>query len=707
MIAWDTETGLIQPGNLTPPLVCLQLAGDGAEPPAEVLKGAIFRRVDDGWMSVHDYDGAEGALAWALASGEAIATHNGPYDVAVVLNEYPGLADALLDRLEEDGWHDTMVNELLFSVASVGEIQNLKGHYTLGGLVERYLDERVIGKDGEDIWRLRYMELALVPLCDWPTEAVDYAILDPDYTLRVAKAQDVQVDLGPQVRAAVALHLCATVGPRVNPERAAAFEATAKAEVEKAAEIGREAGILRTEIKKDLERLRADITEAYGGEPPRNTKGLIKTSAKALRESTGVGETADALRAWVKLGLDKKPEGVALGLTRGWLLEKEVATASVLKELCLKAYEARGEHPGYTETLQVSTDKDTLLASKDTQLVGYANGSVYRTALSRYAPQLWLGTEHDMTSRPRPLKATGRCAWGDPNMHNPPRKGGFREAFEPRPGYVYGMCDWRAAELRSWAQICIWLFGRSEMAEAFREGMDPHTMLASTLRGCSYEEAVALRKAGDLPERKMAKAGNFGFLGGMGSETFITYCEPLGLTLTPERSAEIREAFFETWPMARRYFAWVNDEVLRGRRGLGEQFISGRLRARLGYCDACNTFFQGLTADYAKAALWNVWREALTGREWEHRDRPSPLKGVRPWLLLHDEIIVEGPEETASAWGDRLRDVMVEVASIYTPDVPQACDVALSRVWSKSAEEVRDVSGRLVLWEPPREALEE
>ena len=286
-------------------------------------------------------------------------------------------------------------------------------------------------------------------------------------------------------------------------------------------------------------------------------------------------------------------------------------------------------------------------------------------------------------------------------MHNPPREGGFRECFEPREGMVYGMCDWASAELRSWAQICIWLFGRSEMAEAFREGKDPHTMLAATLAGVEYDKAVARREGPrGLPERKPAKAGNFGFLGGMGAGTFVDYCAPYGLDLTLEASEDIKEAFLTTWPMARRYFKWIDSHVLRNRRGVGEQFVSLRQRANLGYCNACNTFFQGLTADYAKAALWCAWRESLTGKHWERRDEDSPLKGVRIWLMLHDELIVEGPEETSALWGDRLRDLMVEVASIYTPDVPQVADVALSRVWSKKAKEVRDPSGRLMVWTP-------
>jgi DNA polymerase I-like protein with 3'-5' exonuclease and polymerase domains len=265
------------------------------------------------------------------------------------------------------------------------------------------------------------------------------------------------------------------------------------------------------------------------------------------------------------------------------------------------------------------------------------------------------------------------------------------------------MCDWSAAELRSWSQVCIWLFGFSKMAEAFKEGKDPHTMLAATLRRVSYEEALELKKAGDLPERKVAKAGNFGFLGGMGASTFVDYCIASGVSITLQEAQDIRSAFAATWPESERYFKWITNTVLAERNGIATQFVSQRQRGGLGFCEACNTFFQGLTADYAKTALWAAWKESLLGVRWFNKDIKSPMKGVRIWLLLHDELIVEGPEDTSAEWGDRLRNLMVEVASMYTPDVPQIAEVALSRIWSKKAEEIRDSKGNLLPWSPKEE----
>jgi hypothetical protein len=118
--------------------------------------------------------------------------------------------------------------------------------------------------------------------------------------------------------------------------------------------------------------------------------------------------------------------------------------------------------------------------------------------------------------------------------------------------------------------------------------------------------------------------------------------------------------------------------------------LTGRVRAGCTYTQSRNTPFQGLAADGAKLALFELIR--------------------RGWIVtafIHDEILVEVPlgSDYASA-GDELVNVMVGAMARVCPGVPIECGrpVPMTR-WSKDAEAVYDADGRLVPWSPPDERI--
>jgi len=67
-------------------------------------------------------------------------------------------------------------------------------------------------------------------------------------------------------------------------------------------------------------------------------------------------------------------------------------------------------------------------------------------------------------------------------------------------------------------------------------------------------------------------------------------------------------------------------------------------------------------------------------------------------MFVHDELIVECPEETAPEAADEVSRLMIEAMEEYTPDVPIEAEPALMRRWSKNAESIRDANGRLEVW---------
>jgi len=275
---------------------------------------------------------------------------------------------------------------------------------------------------------------------------------------------------------------------------------------------------------------------------------------------------------------------------------------------------------------------------------------------------------------------------GRPNMQNQPRKPGVRECFIAREGYVWLDVDYKTAELCSLAQVCIDWFGYSDMGDAIRAGRDLHLDFAAKMARISYDEAKQRLDAGDKMMktlRQQAKAANFGYPGGMGAKTFVENDrkQPKPVGFTEDQARDLKYAWMDAYSEMDAYFK-TNGKIVQeyGDYATYEQLYSGRLRGGVGYCDGCNTMFQGLTADGAKEALWLVTVDCYTNEK-------SPLWGSFPIIFVHDEIIVETPEEALRKGAmERLCDLMVQGMQKYTPDVPVGVDPAVIRRWRKDAQ---------------------
>jgi len=183
---------------------------------------------------------------------------------------------------------------------------------------------------------------------------------------------------------------------------------------------------------------------------------------------------------------------------------------------------------------------------------------------------------------------------------------------------------------------------------------------------------------------------NFGFPGGLSAETFVVYSAGMGHPISLEAAQRLRDTWFERWPEMADYFNVIG-EASKWDRFCLTQPVSLRQRAGCSFTSGSNSFFQGLVADGAKAAVWALSKAAYTGT--------APLKGVRPWVFLHDEIITEGPLDTLTEWADAKTALMIEAMERYIPDIPITAAPAAMTRWRKGAKEVR-IDGRLVPWEP-------
>jgi DNA polymerase I-like protein with 3'-5' exonuclease and polymerase domains len=225
----------------------------------------------------------------------------------------------------------------------------------------------------------------------------------------------------------------------------------------------------------------------------------------------------------------------------------------------------------------------------------------------------------------------------------------------------------------------------------------------------TYEEWNAIRKDSThelysliKDRRQRAKAINFGCPGGLGVAALVEYAKGYGVELTFNQADDLRKTWFEMWPEMKDYFNMISEASNMSVDGTFHitQLYSGRVRGGCTYTSGANSYFQGLAADGAKAAMWALYKACYLGELPEYLEgQPCHLLGVRMWAFIHDEFLFEGDEDTAHLWAPQASAIMVGEMRKYTPDVAQAAPPALMRRWLKKAEPVYNDSGDLVPWE--------
>lgn len=682
LLSFDTETHLIQPGLLAPPIVCGSFAGGKYKSrPTIVTKPyavAVLQATLDSTVR------------------ETICGANIAYDFACVLAERPDLFPLIWKAYEEGRVHDVQIAASLNAIAEGrmrdGDLFRRNGEKIQSG---RYsLDECVkewLGRDNAKEnarWRLSYALLEHLPIEQWPEDARKYPIDDAVNTLEVAEAQLRPVttswstsgaknlgDLATQCHAAFCIHLGAVWGLRTDPERVATF---------------------KTDVTKHVDELRKFARES----------GLLKTKTKRPK--------ADGTFDWSK-------------------------DMAAIRKRVMEAYD--GNPPTTAGTGAVSTSREALEDSGDPVLERFAEVGKWEK-FNTYIPTLEEAAKKPLNVKPNVLLSTGRVSY-EGLIQLMPRKGGVRECFVSRPGTLWSSVDYAAIEMSTLAQVCLWTVGASDLADAINAGQDPHCIIGADLLGCGYESLVKRYKAKEdaaVNIRQAGKAGNFGFPGMMAEAKFViaqkkagySVCEwffndgrcgenrifeyrdqPLEMPLCKrcvEQAREIRATYLKRWREVQKYWNWVMSR-LRTDDAI-TQFVSLRVRGSPHGPAAANTLFQGLAADGAKRAVIQMTKEMYLGGDglsalaYQEPDEAiaseamSPLFGSRLVLFAHDETIIEIPEERAHDAAMRQAEVMVEQMKTCVPDVKVKAEPALMRRWYKGAEAVYDANGRLVPWEP-------
>lgn len=245
---------------------------------------------------------------------------------------------------------------------------------------------------------------------------------------------------------------------------------------------------------------------------------------------------------------------------------------------------------------------------------------------------------------------TGRISSLEPNLQNIPvrtdegRK--LRKFFIAKDGFVLCDADYSQIELRVLASMA----DDKAMIEAFNSGEDIHTATAA--------EVFNIPKSMVLPiMRSRAKAVNFGIVYGIGA---FSLSKDIGVTRA-EADRYIKN-YLETYKGVAAYMEnAIKDAKENGyvttafgrRRYLPELSASNRNIKAFGERVARNAPIQGTAADIIKIAMIKV-SERLK----------KEIPEAKLILQVHDELIVEAPEEKAKEVCKILETEMEKAASL-------------------------------------------
>ena len=309
-----------------------------------------------------------------------------------------------------------------------------------------------------------------------------------------------------------------------------------------------------------------------------------------------------------------------------------------------------------------STNADVLEKLKDHPLVAdVLTYRQYAKLKSTYADGLLKVIDPDgriRTSFQMTVTATGRLSSTEPNLQNIPTRtelgSKMREMFVAAPGHVLVDADYSQIELRLLAHIS----GDTAMQQAFLSGADFHTVTAARVFHVPQDQVTHQM-------RSRAKAVNFGIVYGISA---FSLSQDIGVTV--QEAKEYMDRYFATYTGVKQYMTDVVDKareqgyvetLWHRRRALPELKSSNFNMRSFGERVALNMPIQGTAADIIKLAMVRV--HSRLARE-----------GLAAQLIMqvHDELIVECPEEETPRVEALLQQEMQGVAELSVPLLAEA-----------------------------------
>lgn len=254
-----------------------------------------------------------------------------------------------------------------------------------------------------------------------------------------------------------------------------------------------------------------------------------------------------------------------------------------------------------------------------------------------------------------PDTSSGRLSSRDPNLQNIPIRSEqgkrLRKAFVAEKGKVLLAADYSQLELR----VAAHLSGDHIMKEAFQAGRDFHTETAERMG----------------VDRRMAKIINFSILYGKGAFGFA-----VDMNITVPEAKKYIEQYFATFPELRKYLDKVLEDTRKNgyaetmfghRRSFPDITSSNFQRRSAAEREALNMPIQGTGADILKMAMIEL-------------ENNLEKTGAQMILTVHDELVLEVPEDEVPEVSVILHDTMKNVVTL---DVPLEVTVKLGCNWAE------------------------
>ncbi len=271
------------------------------------------------------------------------------------------------------------------------------------------------------------------------------------------------------------------------------------------------------------------------------------------------------------------------------------------------------------------------------------------------------------TSYNQTVAATGRLSSSNPNLQNIPIRTlegkRIRQAFIADPGCVLISADYSQIELRVLAHLC----EDETLLAAFASEEDIHTRTASDVFGV-FPQMVS-------PEmRRQAKVINFGILYGMSA---FGLAKELGV---PQKTAQVYiDGYFARYRKVRDYLDGILEgakrdgyvcTLLNRRRYLPE--LKSQIPSVRQFAErmAINAPIQGTAADLIKVAMVNI--DYLLAKK---------KLAARLIMQVHDELVVEAPEEEKAEVMALVKKEMEEVIKLK---VPLKVEIASGENWDEA-----------------------
>src|SRR3954463_948693 len=267
------------------------------------------------------------------------------------------------------------------------------------------------------------------------------------------------------------------------------------------------------------------------------------------------------------------------------------------------------------------------------------------------------------------VAATGRLSTTNPNLQAIPIRTELgreiRSAFVAEPGHKLISADYSQVELRILAHVS----GEPRLREAFEAGEDIHAATATEVLGV---EPAKLTKG----QRSIAKMINFGIVYGISAFGLSE-----NLEISRDEAQRYIDAYLARFPHVQDFIARTIEEASRDgyvtsllgrRRPVPEIRASNRQTRGFGERLAVNFVMQGSNADIIKVARLRI-----------HERLRNEGRAARLVLQVHDELLLEAPDNEVSAVKDVVRE---EMCGAYALAPPLAVDVGVGPDWNEAKD---------------------